>query len=369
MCKTIVKRISASTSAVSVSTVAFLLASLSGSLITLQSANAQQTGHCNENTQLVAINIPNFSPIAKYSNGVLQVSIPQALLASGIDQVLRANEGRVKDTEFQKIDVRNMRFSLVQERFDACGNRPNCIDSVSGSGRLESGFRVDGDWQFQFREKIGCAFGKCHYTDYISVSGSFSQPLYFRISNSRLDLQPGGITIRGERWYADAVSPIAGIFDVHGSIKENLRGAIQDINGMDLRQVLIDYGSREVVNQVGIDQQVVSQLISQNVGNISAQVSEGNLVVSVRFPLPSRRASGEFYTKRIGEHCQWLLNHEGHGDWWNSIQSSAQRDAGNAASEQYRKRVADHCEWLLNNQGRTDWWNLIEASARRDAGL
>lgn len=271
-----------STSAISVFSAAAFLALLSGSLISLQPVSAQQTIHRNENTQLVAINIPNFSPSARYSNGTLEVAIPQALLAAGIDQVPRANEGRIKDTEFQKVDVRNMRFSLVQERYDACGNRPNCIDS--GSGRLESGFRVDGDWQFQFREKIGCAFGKCHYTPWVSVSGSFSQPLYFRINASRLDLQPRGITIRGERWYADAVGPIAGVFDVHGSVKENLREAVKVINDKDLRQMLIDYGSREVANQSGIDQQIVSQLISQNVENIGAQVSGGNLVVSVRFP-------------------------------------------------------------------------------------
>jgi hypothetical protein len=84
---------------------------------------------------------------------------------------------------------------------------------------------------------------------------------------------------------------------------------------------------------------------------------------------PSSRASGEYYTKRIGEHCQWLLGQKNRGDWWNSIQSSAQRDTGNTDSEQYRTRVADHCEWFLNNQGRIDWWNMIEASARRDAGL
>ena len=86
---------------------------------------------------------------------------------------------------------------------------------------------------------------------------------------------------------------------------------------------------------------------------------------------PNPRATGAYYTKRIGEHCQWLLNQKGgRPDWWNLIESSARRDAGND-TDYYRKRIADHCEWYLNDkaQGHTDWWNAIEDSARRDAGL
>jgi hypothetical protein len=264
------------------SAVVFLVASLSFPSIFFQSAKAQQVSQSNENIRLVALNIPNFNPSARYNNGTLEVILPQALLAAGIDQVLRANEERIKDTKFQKIDVRNRRFSLIQEEYDFCGNRPNCIPSASQS--LRSGFRVTGDWQFQFRELIGCAFGKCHYTSWVSVSGSFSQPLYFRVNNSRLDLQPGGITIRGERWYADAVAPIAGIFDIHGSVKENLRGAIQDFNGMDLRQILIEHGSQEIANQIRVDRHIVSQLISQNVGGINAKVASESLVISLNLP-------------------------------------------------------------------------------------
>jgi hypothetical protein len=269
-------------SVVPVCTFTFCLSS--SLLLPSQSASAQQPTQQGDSSQLVAVTIPNFRPGATYNNGTLEVSIPQALLAGAIDQILRANEGRIKDTEFQKVDIRNMRFSLVQERFDPCGNRPNCIPS--GTERTESGFRVEGQWQFQFRERLvrNPFTGNWTHTPWTSVSGSFSQPLYFRVNNSRLDLQPGGLTLRGDRWYADAVAPIATLFGVQGQIKENLRNAIQDINGMDLRQILIEYGSSEVENRAGIGRQVVSQLIDQNLGGIGAQVSGGNLVVSISLP-------------------------------------------------------------------------------------
>lgn len=248
---------------------------------------AQTAGRKSINPSVVAITIPNFRPSATYTNGQLNVSIPQALLAAGIDQVLRANEGRVKDTEFQKVDISNMRFSLVREPYDPCGNRPNCLPS---DRPMTNGLRVDGRFQFQFREKIGCAFGKCHYTPWSSISGNFSQPLYFRVANSRLDLNPGGLTLRGDRWYADAVAPIANLFGVQGQIRENLRRTIQDFNGMDLRQVLIEYGSQQVANQLGVNQSTVNGLI--NVGNIGAVVSEGSLIVSVPVRLAGCRLGG-----------------------------------------------------------------------------
>ena len=123
----------------------------------------------------------------------------------------------------------------------------------------------------------------------------------------------------------------------------------------------------------------IAAIITAFGGILAMQPSRNTLPPEAKSPVSSQadapkisdssRASVEFYKKRVAEHCEWLLNNQGRTDWWNAIQSSAQRDAGNASSEQYRKRVADHCEWLLNNQGRTDWWNAIESSARRDAGL
>lgn len=101
--------------------------------------------------------------------------------------------------------------------------------------------------------------------------------------------------------------------------------------------------------------------IQRIVGDRISEVLASSSTSSPSTPRP--RASGAYYTKRIGEHCQWYLNNQRRGDWWSLIQSAAQRDASNTDSEYYRKRIANHCEWYLNNQGRTDWWNLIEAAA------
>jgi hypothetical protein len=270
----------------SICTVAFCLSS--SLLLHSQSTNAQPIIRQSGSSQLVAITIPNFRPSATYSNNTLEISIPQAVIAGPIEQILRANEGRIKETEFQRIDIRNMRFSWVREPFDPCGNKPNCITSSKRRTENVSGLRVAGEWQFQFRERLvrNPFTGKWTHTPWNSVSGSFSQPLYFQVNDSRLALQPGGLTLKGERIYKEAVAPIAGIFGVQGQIKENLRNAIQDINGMDLRQMLIEYGSQQSANQLGVNQEAVNQLISQNLGTIGARVSEGNLdlVVSVALP-------------------------------------------------------------------------------------
>lgn len=249
---------------------------ISGQPITNKSNfNAVESNSHREDFQMIALNIPNFKPGVRYRGGLAELTIPQALLASPIDQILRANEGRMKDTEFQKVDVSNMRFSLVEEPLDQCGSRPNCIPS---NRSISSGIRVTGQWQFQFREKIGCAFKKCHYTRWSSVSGTFSQPLYFSVSNSILNLQAGGLTIRGERFLVDATNWVAGLFDVHGSVRQGLSKQIQDFNGMNLRQLLIRYGRGTVPDDY------IERI---NQGNLNARVSRGSLIVSVSFPVGS----------------------------------------------------------------------------------
>ncbi|MEH2246750.1 hypothetical protein [Nostoc sp.] len=110
-----------------------IVTSLVFPLLSLQLVSASQIKieEQYKNSQLVTINIPNFKPEARWDKrGTIDLIIHQAMLAAPIDQILRANEGRMKDTKFQKFDVSNMRFSLVEERLDQCGNRPNCIPRI-----------------------------------------------------------------------------------------------------------------------------------------------------------------------------------------------------------------------------------------------
>lgn len=48
--------------------------------------------------QLIAFTIPKQQPEASVNNGVL-VAIPASFLESSIDSIVRANEGRYKDTD------------------------------------------------------------------------------------------------------------------------------------------------------------------------------------------------------------------------------------------------------------------------------
>lgn len=130
---------------------------------------------------------------------------------------------------------------------------------------------------------------------------------------------------------------------------------------VDARNSAKDFANNVICPQVGCPP--TSGQYWQNYDNLGI-----DLPVSLKLT-PNPRATGDYYTKRIGEHCQWFLNNKGRVDWWNLIQVSAQRDAGNTNSDYYRTRIADHCEWYVNHEGRTDWWNLIEGSARKDAKL
>lgn len=258
---------------------------------------------------------------------------------------------RERNGSGQKLDETQKRF--LRSRFGGL------VDQVS----VRYGARMMSEW---------CALGKCvnlggvdsaaqTYCDRIYVGDSYKPNdadqlvlLAHEMRHSQQCRERGG----------------EGKFGFHYFREYKKAGQNYASNSMekDAENTAIDFAKNVICTQVGCTRSV-QHYPNYNGWGIDLPV---NLVASSSTPSPPTprpRASGAYYTRRIGEHCQWYLNNQRRGDWWSLIQSAAQRDAGNTDSEYYRKRIADHCEWYLNNQGRTDWWNLIETAARRDAGL
>lgn len=209
--------------------------------------------------QLIAFKIPNLRPEASVSNGVLQVAIPVSFLAGPIDSILRANGGRYKDTDYQRFDVNDMRASFT-----------------------EGGLVINGNWRFQAREYLGSFLGKKKYTPWVSVSGYFSQPFSIKIGNGKLFAEAGKTNIRGaDKWYGDILDALISRFRVNGSVNQQIDRELQNFNGMNVQQLLVQAGSVPVAKTLGISSNDASKLIGSRAGNINVNITGGSLKLSV----------------------------------------------------------------------------------------
>jgi uncharacterized protein YggU (UPF0235/DUF167 family) len=209
--------------------------------------------------QLIAFKIPKLQPEASVSNGVLQVAIPVALLAGPIDSILSANGGRYKDTKYQQFDVNDMRVSFT-----------------------EGGLVINGKWRFQAREYLGSFLGNKKYTPWVSVSGSFSQPFSVKIGNGKLFAEAGKTDIRGaDKWYGDILDALISRFRVNGSVNQLINQELQNFNGMNVQQLLVQAGSASVAKTLGISSNDASKLIGSRAGKINANITGGSLRLSV----------------------------------------------------------------------------------------
>ncbi len=238
---------------------------LTSTLLTLTALSAlpalSQTSHpSSSSAELIAINLPNFQPRASFNNGVLQVAIPVSLLEGPINDILRANEGRYKETNFQRMDVSSMRVAFA-----------------------DGGFTVNGNWQFQAREYLGSVFGRKKYTPWASISGSFSQGFNVRVNNGALVAQAGKTNIRGaNKWYGDILDAVISRMGVNGAVNKQVNQSLQRINGMNLQQLLVSTGSAQAAQALGISQEEATRLINARVGGINANIAGGNLNLTVK---------------------------------------------------------------------------------------
>lgn len=238
---------------------------LTSTMLTLTALSAlpalsQTSNSSSLSSELVAINLPNFQPRASFNNGVLQVAIPVSLLEGSINDILRANEGRYKETDFQRMNVSSMRVAFA-----------------------DGGFTINGNWQFQAREYLGSVFGRKKYTPWASISGSFSQGFNVRVNNGVLVAQAGKTNIRGaNKWYEDILDAVISRMGVNGAVNKQVNQSLQRINGMNVQQLLVSTGSAQVAQALGINQEEATRLINARVGGINANIAGGNLNLTVK---------------------------------------------------------------------------------------
>ena len=198
-------------------------------------------------------------PEASVNNGVLQVTIPVALLEDTINSIVSANGGRYEDTDDRRLDVNDMRVSFT-----------------------EDGLIINGKWHFQAREYLGSLLGHKKYTSWVSIDGSFSQSFIIKVENGILRAEASKIDIPGAgKWYPEILYALISRFRVNGSVNELINQELQNFKGMNLQQLLVKVGSDPVSQALGISSNDASQSIDSRADNINANIIDGSLVLSV----------------------------------------------------------------------------------------
>lgn len=223
-----------------------------------QLSNAQQS----DSRGLIAFTIPNFEPQVSVADGVLAVNMPVSFFEGPINEILRANQGNYKNTEFQRLDVSSMRVAFTN-----------------------GGFNVNGNWRFQFRERIGRnpITKKIYYSPWASISGSFVQPFSVQVANDRLVARAGKPEIRSAgKWYQPIVDALIPRFVNNAAISQSINRQLASFNGMDIRQLMINTGAAKVSQALGINDGDARNLINSRIGTMNAGISGGQLKLSVR---------------------------------------------------------------------------------------
>ncbi|WP_373479198.1 hypothetical protein [Geminocystis sp.] len=217
-----------------------------------------------KNNNAIAITIPNFSPSANFKDSTLTVEIPAALIQAGLSEVLRANEGEIKSTEFQKVRLVNMRATLT--------NR---------------GVRVSGNWRISVRERItkNPLTGNWSHTPWVNEQGNFHQDFNLSVVNGQLRVSTNGRpNVNSSAWYGVIIDEVIHYLEVRKNVKNLLDEQLSRFNGLNLQEMLVKYGANTAANQLGVDQNQVSSFINSNVGGINGNFNSSRLTISLSIP-------------------------------------------------------------------------------------
>jgi hypothetical protein len=206
---------------------------------------------------------------AEYSQSVVKLGVCESGLQIAVNGVLSQAPTRVKDTDFNKADIRNMRFRLVKEKFDSCGkNAGNCIPS--GNERVLPGFRVDGDWQYQHRELLGSLFGKKHYTPWVSFSGTFSQPIYFVTKGSGdVQLVAGRPRLEGSRFTGEILPFVVGFFNPGGQIQTAVNNTLDNYGITRPRDFFVNKAGDALGTKLGVPAEQIKSILANHLNSLS----------------------------------------------------------------------------------------------------
>ncbi|MBD2492386.1 hypothetical protein [Aulosira sp. FACHB-615] len=210
--------------------------------------------------------VQNFDMNIGSHGWLFYATIPAQCLDSMLHtrDLLINNQGRKKDTEFNKVDISNLRGSFIN-----------------------GGYRIEGNWRLYHRELIAKTFGKKHYTPWSIDDGSFSQEVLLSINNGNLIVNPGKNNLKrnNQGFIRDVIGDL--IIYKKGNFRDKfvdqMRSEIQKLNGQNLAQMLIKQNAHQFIsNKTRVSQKNAIALINNASGRIDGKINQQGLRVSLR---------------------------------------------------------------------------------------
>ncbi|MBW4575899.1 MAG: hypothetical protein KME08_11510 [Aphanothece sp. CMT-3BRIN-NPC111] len=175
------------------------------------------------------LDLTNFELPFTFNNGIIEVGIAESYLAEPINAYIGKYEGQIRNTESEKIDVENLRFSF-----------------------REGGFSLTGDVKVQFRRLLSEAplIGEV-YTPWMTIAGSFVEELAVDVVQGRLSVSHSQLHLSTtDTWYKN-------IFDefvlpyLKEEVIKRINEQLSNFNGMTVEELILKYGSEKLKQRFG----------------------------------------------------------------------------------------------------------------------
>ncbi|MDZ8104461.1 MAG: hypothetical protein RM338_02390 [Nostoc sp. DedQUE12a] len=208
--------------------------------------------------------VQNFDMNIGSSGWLFYATIPSECLDSMLKNILDEKQGRKKDTEFNKVDISNLRGTFIN-----------------------GGYRIEGNWKLYHRKLIAKTFGKKHYTPWSEDDGNFYQEILLSIDGGNLIVNPGKNNV--SRNSQGLIRDIIGDLIIYG--KDNFRDQfvdeikkeMQKLNGKNITQILIEKNAHKYISdRTKITQKYAINLINNASGRTYGKISEQGLRISLR---------------------------------------------------------------------------------------
>ena len=167
-------------------------------------------------------------PVA-VNNGTIEIGIAESYLAEPINAYIRKYEGQIRDTDSEKINVENLKFSF-----------------------REGGFAVKGDVRVEFRRLLSEAplVGKV-YTPWMTISGSFVEELAVDVVEGRLNVSHSEINLSTtDNWYKKLFDEFVLPY-LKEEVVKRINEQVSNFNGMTVEELALKYGREKLKQKVG----------------------------------------------------------------------------------------------------------------------
>jgi hypothetical protein len=175
------------------------------------------------------LDLTNFELPIAVNNGNIEIGIAEPYIAAPLNTYIRKYEGRIRDTESEKIDVENLSFSF-----------------------REGGFAVKGDVKVEFRTLLSEApiVGKV-YTPWMTIAGSFVEELAVDVVEGRLNVSHSEIHLStSDSWYKKLFDEFVLPY-LKDEVVKRINEQVSNFNGMSVEELALKYGKEKLKQNAG----------------------------------------------------------------------------------------------------------------------